>query len=763
MPMRGSRLIGPDSRATTRVSRDEPDGLWHAAGRRSRPRRKQTLESRVLFKPLKSSRAVRALLAALLLSSPAAAAAPGKVVVLGFDGADHELVERMLADGKLPNLSALAGQGSFEKLRPTIPAQTPVSWSTFTTGLSPGRTMIFDFLKRNPKTYRPEFAIAEEGRKPFLFGTANRPVFAATAAGVVLLLGLLAARLLAAGSRAALGAVAVLSALAAVAGLRLASYLPEGAPTVTNNRRGVPFWEAAGRQGIRSVVMHVPVTFPAVDYDHGRLVSGLGVPDVRGRIGTPSFYTSDPFFSPKNKNEFSVELVRLESNVGTIRTEVFGPYNKLFKEPPVIKIPMTLTVDGAAQTLKVEPKGSDPVTLKPGEWSGWVVFTFPFNPVVKVSGIGRFHLAALSPEIQLYLSPIHFNPEELPPAVKITAPAPLAKKLAKTYGLYKTMGWQIDTWSMSEETLDEASFLEDVDFTQSQFRKMMDGFLDEKELELFVQIYEFPDRVAHCFWRFLDPKHPAYDAAKAARWAPAIEKTYRQMDEIVGAARKHLGPDDLLFVLSDHGFATWRRSVNYNTWLVENGFMALTGGEGKQADLEQLFGQGEFWPNVDWSRTKAYSMGLGNVYVNLKGREGKGIVTPGAEYEDVRRRIVEGLSKLVDPGTGERAVSRIFTREEAYGAFDADVIPDLFVTNTKGFRVSWQSSLGVVTPGIFEDNKQVWSGDHCSLDPDLVPGILFSSRKLDPGRKAAIADVPATILKALGVPPPEKLDGAPLF
>ncbi|HQR44915.1 MAG TPA: alkaline phosphatase family protein [Thermoanaerobaculia bacterium] len=717
----------------------------------------------MLFTPPKSSRAAAALLAVSLFSLPAAAAPRGKVVVLGFDGVDHALVARMVAEGKLPNLAALAEQGSFDRLRPTIPAQTPVSWSTFTTGLSPGRTLIFDFLKRNPKTYRPEFAIAEEGRKPFLFGAANRPVLAAAAARPVLLFGLLAVRLFAGGSRAALGAVAVLAALGAVGGLRLAGFLPETAPTVTNNRRGVPFWEAAGRHGIRSVVMHVPVTFPAVDYDHGRLVSGLGVPDVRGRIGTPSFYTSDPFFAPKNKNEFSVELLRLESNTGTIRTEVFGPYNKLFKEPPVIKIPMTLTVEGNGTALRIEPKGSEPVTLKVGEWSGWVVFTFPFNPVVKVSGIGRFHLASLSPEIQLYLSPVHFNPDDLPPAVKITAPAALAKKLAKTYGLYKTMGWQIDTWSMSEETLDEASFLEDVDFTQVQFRKMMEGFLAEKDLDLFVQIYEFPDRVAHCFWRFLDPKHPAYDAAKAARWAPAIETTYRQMDEIVGAARKRLGPDDLLLVVSDHGFSTWRRSVNYNTWLVQNGFMALTGGEGKQADLEQLFGQGEFWPNVDWSRTKAYSMGLGDIYVNLKGREGKGIVAAGAEYEAVRRQITEGLSKLVDPETGETAVSRIFTREEAYGAFDADIIPDLIVSNSRGYRVSWQSSLGVVTPGIFEDNNQVWSGDHCSLDPEVVPGIFFSSRKIDPGRKPAIADVPATILKALGVPAPEKLDGAPLF
>jgi predicted AlkP superfamily phosphohydrolase/phosphomutase len=705
---------------------------------------------------------------ALLAASGLQAAVPPRVIVLGFDGADYTLVAKGIAEGRLPNLAALAAKGGFSALTPTIPAQTPVSWSTFSTGLSPGRTMIFDFLKRNPKTYRPEFAIAEEGSKTFLFGKGNRigvpAVLAIVAFALVLLLSKILLRRRVSGS--GLGVVAaagVASALFAFLGIRIASLLPSEIPWPINNRRGTPFWEEAGRKGIASVVMHVPVTFPAVDYDHGRLLSGLGVTDVRGRVGTPSYYTSDPFFAPKNKNEFSVELVRLESNKGTIETEVFGPYNKLFKEPPVIKTPMTLTVAEDGGTLTVAPKGSSPVTLKVGEWSPWVVFTFPFNSIVKMTGIGRFHLAALSPEIKLYLSPIHFNPADLPPSVKITAPASLSKKLADRYGLYKTMGWQIDTWSMSEETIDEKTFLEDVDHTVEPFRKMMNAFLDEKDVRLFVQIYEFPDRVAHCFWRFLDPQHPAYDAVKAAQWAPAVEKTYEQMDAIVGDAMKKLEPEDVLIVLSDHGFATWRRSVNYNTWLVENGFMTLTGGEGKQADLEMLFGQGEFWPNVDWSKTKAYAMGLGDIYVNLKGREGKGSVSPGAEYEAVRDEIKRRLVTLVDPKTGQRAVSRIFTREEAYGSFDADVIPDLFVTNTAGTRIGWQGSLGVVTKEMFEDNVQIWSGDHCSLDPAVVPGILVSNRGLPKGKLPGIADVPATIYHLLGVAPPEKLDGVPLF
>lgn len=721
--------------------------------------------------PSRSSKSIRALLAAsaaaaaLLVAVPSLPQGPPRprVFVLGFDGADFRLVKQMLLDGKLPNLAKLAQSGSFSSLRPTIPAQTPVSWSTFSTGLSPGRTQIFDFLKRDPKTYRPEFAVATEGKKKFLLGPRNR-VAAALAAGLLgFLLGFAAVRLLARSARAGLVAGAAVAAAGAYAGLSVGKLLPESIPTVTNNRRGTPFWQAAGRKGIESVVVHVPVTFPAVDYENGKLLSGLGVPDVRGRIGTPSYYTSDPFFAPKNKNEFSVELIRLESNVGTIQTEVFGPYNKLFPEPPVVKVPMSLTVLPEGDRLRVEPKGSPALVLKAGEWSDWVVFTFPFNGLVELSGIGRFHVASIRPEISLYLSPIHFNPRKLPPAVKISAPGSLARSLSTRFGLFKTMGWQIDTWSMSEETIDEPTFLDDVSFTVQQFRKMMNGMLEDEDVGLFVQVYEYTDRVGHVMWRFLDPEHPAYDAKKAADFAPAVARSYQQMDAIVGDAMKRLKGDDVLIVLSDHGFATWRRSVNYDTWLVQNGYLALKGGNEKQADLEQLFGQGEFWPNVDWSRTKAYAMGLGEIYVNLKGREGQGIVSPGAEYEALRKEIAERLLTLVDPVTGKKPVAAVYTREEAYGSFDADVIPDLFVTNNDGYRISWQGSLGVVTPEVFAENKQVWSGDHCSVDPGQVPGILFVNRRIAPDRKPRIADVPATILKLLGVAPPEPLDGEPLL
>jgi predicted AlkP superfamily phosphohydrolase/phosphomutase len=300
-----------------------------------------------------------------------------------------------------------------------------------------------------------------------------------------------------------------------------------------------------------------------------------------------------------------------------------------------------------------------------------------------------------------------------------------------------------------------------VSDTVEQERKMLASLLAQKPRLLF-QYFEFTDRVGHVFWRLRDPKHPAYDAALAAKYGDAVEKSYETMDQIVGDAAKSLGPQDVLLVLSDHGFATWRRSVNYNTWLVQNGYLVLKGGAERKS-LEALFSRGQFWESVDWSKSRAYAMGLGDVYVNLQGREAGGIVPPGAPYEALRDELVARLQALADPTNGERAVSRVFKREQVYRRFDPRLIPDLIVTNRPGYRVSWQSSLGVPTQSVFEDNRDVWSGDHCSLDPDLVRGIFFSSRSFRTDPIPGIADVTASVRTMLGAPPVADAAGKALW
>ena len=237
------------------------------------------------------------------------------------------------------------------------------------------------------------------------------------------------------------------------------------------------------------------------------------------------------------------------------------------------------------------------------------------------------------------------------------------------------------------------------------------------------------------------------------------------MDRIVGEAMERISPGTALIICSDHGFASFRRGVNYNTWLVENGFMSLRPGAHGGKTLEDLFDRGElgeFFKYVDWSRTKAYAMGLGNIYINLLGREPQGSVAPGREYDDVRDSIVRQLADLVDPETGEKPVTRVLRREEIYAGYDPRIVPDLRPANNVHYRVGWQTALGEVPPNVFEDNMKAWSGDHCSVDPDLVPGVLFSNVRLnrtDPW----IGDIHPTVLGLLGLEPEEGLDGRSLL
>lgn len=244
----------------------------------------------------------------------------------------------------------------------------------------------------------------------------------------------------------------------------------------------------------------------------------------------------------------------------------------------------------------------------------------------------------------------------------------------------------------------------------------------------------------------------------------SILEAYQRMDKIVGETVAKMPKDAILMVVSDHGFASWRRSMNYNTWLATEGYLVLKGQDPGRKNLEDLFDQsGQFFENVDWSKTRAYAMALGNIYINLKGREGKGIVEPGPQYDALMAEIRQRLEAFVDQETGDKPVAHVWTRDEAYGVYDPALIPDLFPSNSEGYRVGWQDALGVVAKAITEPNLDVWSGDHCSVYPPLVDGIIFANRKLTTAEHPYMGDVMPTLLAIYGVPPPVKLDGRSLW
>ncbi len=655
------------------------------------------------------------LLGALLLAAGLAACrhtstrpVEAQVVVLGFDGADPDLIKRW-AD-KLPNLSRLAQSGEFRTLGTTNPPESPVAWASFATGLNPGGTGIFDFLKRDPQTYLPQLALVSREKPEFLFGL-----------------------------------------------------IPIKRPKVTNERSGVPFYKAVADAGYKTTVIRMPLEFPPTQIPGGKLLAGLSVPDVRGTWGTFFYFGSELTQWDVGDTEFGGKLVRLELNGNQATAEVEGPVDPTSESYKRISVPIEFaaTPEGTAVTIQLAGQKE---TVAERHWSGWFRVKFPITPFLSVRAICRFYVLQVSPDLRVYMMPLNLDPES--PPLPVSYPDDYSAELVKKHGLYKTLGWWHDTWALNEEKIDEGVFMEDTFRTMDELAAITLDELRNDPPSLLVSIFTATDSVSHMFYRLIDPQHPRYDPELAEKYGDSIQKTYERMDRIVGDVLAAMRPGGTLIIVSDHGFHTWRKGFNTNTWLVENGYMALktAGAEEKTYNLDQLFGQGSFFPNVDWSRTKAYALGLGQIYLNLRGREKNGILEPGPETDRLLQEIKRKLEAVKDPDTGEPVIQEVYLGREVFHGPRMTDAPDLQVDFRDGYRTSWQTSLGAIPSGIVVANMKKWSGDHCASDPSDTGGIFFSNRRLQSPSDPApphpgILDIAPTVLKLLNVNPPAKLDG----
>jgi len=263
-------------------------------------------------------------------------------------------------------------------------------------------------------------------------------------------------------------------------------------------------------------------------------------------------------------------------------------------------------------------------------------------------------------------------------------------------------------------------------------------------------------------WRLIDPKHPLYDAALASKFGDSIERVYKRADDFVGEVVTRVGPDVPVLIVSDHGFHSWRKAVNLNTWLVQNGYMTLKGQQGADKKLSDLFGGGTFWENVDWSRTRAYAMGIGQIYFNLRGRESQGIVSPGAEAASLADELRGKLLTMQDPEDGTSIIRAVYKRDDIYSGPYLHNAAELQVGMDEGYRVSWQTTLGGSPPGIVYKNDRKWSADHGGYDFAITSGILVSGRPINT-KEPRIIDIAPTVLRFFGLAVPTDIDGKPLF
>jgi predicted AlkP superfamily phosphohydrolase/phosphomutase len=348
----------------------------------------------------------------------------------------------------------------------------------------------------------------------------------------------------------------------------------------------------------------------------------------------------------------------------------------------------------------------------------------------------------------LYVSPINLDPEK--PAMPISHPSYYATYLAKRVGTYSTLGLAEDTWALNESVTSEDTFLQQTYDIDGERRSMFFAALDRLRRGSLVCVFDATDRIQHMFWRYIDDNHPASRGRQPSEHKDAIREVYKRNDALVGEVMQRLAQDDVLMVISDHGFSSFRRGVNLNAWLRHEGYLTLADGRD---------GTSEWLRDVDWSRTKAYCLGLTGMFLNLRGREQLGIVTPGAEADTLKAEISAKLNGLADTETGHTGIREVFEPSKLYAGPYLENGPDLLIGYNAGFRTSWDCATGVTTGPVFEDNVKPWSGDHC-IDPRLVPGVFFCNRPTrvdDP----ALIDIAPTVLDLFGIRPPPYMDGRP--
>lgn len=617
-----------------------------------------------------------------------------RVVILGLDGMEPTLAEQYMAEGRMPNLARLAAQGTFSRLATTAPPLSPVAWSTFTTGCNPGKHNIFDFLTRDKRSYLP-----------LLSSVSIRPA-----------------------SRT----------------LKLGKYrIPLGKPDIRLQRKGRPFWNTLGDHGIFSNIIRVPITFPPERF-RGVLLSAMCVPDLRGTQGTFSYYTTR---NADGEEYIGGEQIHVRREGNIIRSHLIGPDDGGNEHQGPLRCRFEVDITGRGQaTLNL---CGQTIKLKQGEYTPWIHVEFKAGLGITVKGICEFLLQETEPEFRLYVTPIQIDPDR--PAMPISHPAVYANYLAKNQGAYATLGLAEDTWGLNAKFLSDDDFLHQCLEADSEREKMFFDALEKVRRGLCVCVFDGTDRIQHMFWRYLDPEHPAHAGQAQPQHRNAIEELYARMDGLVGRTMAKCQDDGtILLVISDHGFNPFRRGIDLNVWLEQNGYLTLKpGGRGRK-----------YLGGVDWSRTKAYGLGLAGIWLNIQGREAQGVV-PAEEADALRDELCKKLTGLRDDENGQVGINRALNAHQIYRGPYRKEGPDLIIGYNRGYRVSWEAAIGQPTDRVFHDNTKAWSGDHC-VDPRLIPGVLFCNRKIgndDP----RLMDLGPTVLDLFGVPVPGHMDGKPLM
>ena len=590
-----------------------------------------------------------------------------KTLLLGLDAFAPHIFERLYEAGQMPHLGEFVAQGKYARFEVTNPPQSEVSWTSIATGLDAGGHGIFDFVHRDPQTYQP-----------------------------------------------------IVSLLPMAKGLGGVQFVrPSTAHTL---------FDYTVAQGYPSISLWWPATFPARPEAPVATIPGLGTPDLFGRWGVGTLFTSNTDMPTR----LGKTHVRHLTARGTDRFEgIFpGPVRQTRRGEVGTELPLEVARQNGEQVhLKL---GSVPLRLTLGEWSPILTVSFKVGLFFRIHAITRLILTHTSPHVRIYALPLQLHP--LHPIWRYGTPRGFVKRTWQQAGPFLTVGWPQDTSGLEDGCINDEQFLALCDSIFEARRKALHYHLTKFREGTLGIVFDSLDRIQHMFLR----DRP-----------DVVEDWYRRMDALVGEVRTWLaaspGKAAHWLVLSDHGFTRFDYKVHLNRFLQERGYL--------QTHQAQTSGS---LKDVAWPRTQAYAIGLNSVYLNLRGREGQGCVGPN-EREALLARLKDDLLAWRGP-QGMPVVQRVLTNAEAFSGPLAPYGPDLVIGYAPGFRTSQDGGKGAWAAEAIEPNRDHWGADHC-VDSNAVPGTIFATHGLDELSHPSYRDIPALAVGATpddtgATPPP---------
>lgn len=720
---------------------------------------------------------------ALLLGSAAhpragSAGAPpaGRVVILGFDGADGRTLEQLMQNGELPNFAALRDSGTYAPLLSSAPPESPVAWASLNSGRNPAKTGVASFFVRELDQYgkpQPTFGhlISQQGADapaietfehtplPRFALSWSRMRFAVTCGALVTLgFALLFLVLLRMRKGTGMFIALLMGGVTGFGAWKVRAYVPATLPRYGNPMQAESFWNTAAKAGKRAVVLEAAQAFDEPRVKGAEVLYGLGVPDAKGGLGDWAVYTTSEeelARAPEGRStQTAGRVFRVDERAGEIRSQVLGPVNfweleridaeieALHAESMQVGFQRSLELNAQTEALKQRRKevsdqptyvelvatregagwrikiGERDELLVEGQWSEFYPVSFALNPMLSVRAITRCKLVRAAEPFQLFLDVLHSDPAAPPFWQPITQPFGYSSELARANGAFETYGWACATMPLKDGEIDEQTFVEDIEFTLRWREKMTYGEIERGGFDVLMSVLSETDRVQHMLYHHYDPEHPQHDAAKAARTVRFFGQDVplsRMIPEVYRQADRVVGEVRKRLQPTDTLLICSDHGFqSFRQQVHVNNWLIEHGYLALKPGLTPSGANGgSVNQYADWSKTRVYGMSLGFIYVNLEGREASGIVAP-ADRDALLDELERDWLASRDP-QGRPLCTAVYRPSKLFEGAFGERLPDLILGFAPPYHVSWASGIGGI--GIADSG----SGLGPTIEPNTSP------------------------------------------